>query len=505
MEVLTENLAGQELILLDNVQIKSEQKIPFPAGAKKIISVTRCLMKQKTVVEQNEVLLSGNLVTRLIFINEFDKYDSEDVSDTFEKKITVKDNNINQIYAHACLVKNDSKFSDTEINVSSIMSLVVQGVKTQDIRIVNDLTGDVEVQKKEESILNFNSHLNEVFEITENIQLDNFCEGVLGIDVNPILKDVIASSGKVNLKGVLKANVLCLKTVDGISVPYNVTHEIDFSKSLVVNGLTDDDLAIGNIYVENIQMHIENNQQGAVLVLSCEINFDGNTYVNRKFNMVTDAISFDKELTLQTCELTYTEILPQVNTIVDIENNINMAPDAPYISQVVSVDGMRVDSLQTNVADNKAILEGVLVINLLLESEDHILNGECFEVPFQSYVRVDNLDRDHFVRASVVPLMVNVKARRGKELLVDAQLGVTIQTESKKIISVVNSLIEGSTKVDDGSSIQIYIIGEKENLWNLAKRTNLSCEALLQQNPNLENGCVPGERIVVYRHEKVSL
>ena len=242
MEVLTENLAGQELILLDNVQIKSEQKIPFPAGAKKIISVTRCLMKQKTVVEQNEVLLSGNLVTRLIFINEFDKYDSEDVSDTFEKKITVKDNNINQIYAHACLVKNDSKFSDTEINVSSIMSLVVQGVKTQDIRIVNDLTGDVEVQKKEESILNFNSHLNEVFEITENIQLDNFCEGVLGIDVNPILKDVIASSGKVNLKGVLKANVLCLKTVDGISVPYNVTHEIDFSKSLVVNGLTDDDL-----------------------------------------------------------------------------------------------------------------------------------------------------------------------------------------------------------------------------------------------------------------------
>ena len=55
-------------------------------------------------------------------------------------------------------------------------------------------------------------------------------------------------------------------------------------------------------------------------------------------------------------------------------------------------------------------------------------------------------------------------------------------------------------------SLEIFfIIGEKEDLWSLAKRTNLSCQALLEQNPNLENGCTPGERIVVYRHENISL
>jgi len=169
------------------------------------------------------------------------------------------------------------------------------------------------------------------------------------------------------------------------------------------------------------------------------------------------------------------------------------------------VEGMCVNNLQVNVTDNKALLEGVLGVNLLLENEEHLITGEHFDVPFQTSVRMDNLDRECVVDASVVPLVVNAKARRGTELLIDAQLCVTVQAETKKTVTVVNSLIEGQEKKDDGSAIQIYIIGEKENLWNLAKRTNLSCEALLQQNPNLENGCTPGERIVVYRYENVSL
>jgi len=50
-----------------------------------------------------------------------------------------------------------------------------------------------------------------------------------------------------------------------------------------------------------------------------------------------------------------------------------------------------------------------------------------------------------------------------------------------------------------------FVHSVKEKIWDLAKRTNLSCASLLEQNPNLENGCTPGERIVVYRHENVSL
>lgn len=506
MEVLMENLSEQELMSLDNVQLKIEQKVAMPASASKIVGVSCQLLGQKTELVENEIVLTGSIVTRCVFINDFNKYDSEDVTEAFEKKVTVKEHtSVNQILAHSQLVNSHWKLEDDKIAIENIINVNVQGVKTHDYQLVSDLTGEVEVRKADHQILTFNSVVNDKFEITENIQLDSVCEGVLGVDVNPNLKDVVASNGKVSLKGNFAVNVLGVKTVENNSTPYNTNHEIDFAKTIAVNGLTESDLACGSIILNSVSIHIENNNQGAILVLKLEVVFNGSIYRKQKISTVADAICFSKELTLQTTQLNYVDVLPQVCATVDIENNINLAPNTPYIVHVLAVDSMRVNDLQVSVGDNKALIEGVLVVNLVLENEEHLITGERYEVPFQTHVRVDNLEHDYKVNASVVPLQVNVKARRGTELLVDAQLGIVIQAETKKSITVVNSLIEGQDKCDDGSAIRIFIIGEKEDLWSLAKRTNLSCQALLEQNPNLENGCTPGERIVVYRHENISL
>ena len=506
MEVLMENLSEQELMSLDNVQLKIEQKVAMPASASKIVGVSCQLLGQKTELVENEIVLTGSIVTRCVFINDFNKYDSEDVTEAFEKKVTVKEHtSVNQILAHSQLVNSHWKLEDDKIAIENIINVNVQGVKTHDYQLVSDLTGEVEVRKADHQILTFNSVVNDKFEITENIQLDSVCEGVLGVDVNPNLKDVVASNGKVSLKGNFAVNVLGVKTVENNSTPYNTNHEIDFAKTIAVNGLTESDLACGSIILNSVSIHIENNNQGAILGLKLEVILNGSIYRKQKISTVADAICFSKELTLQTTQLNYVDVLPQVCATVDIENNINLAPNTPYIVHVLAVDSMRVNDLQVSVGDNKALIEGVLVVNLVLENEEHLITGERYEVPFQTHVRVDNLEHDYKVNASVVPLQVNVKARRGTELLVDAQLGIVIQAETKKNITVVNSLIEGQDKCDDGSAIRIFIIGEKEDLWSLAKRTNLSCQALLEQNPNLENGCTPGERIVVYRHENISL
>ena len=506
MEVLMENLVEQSLATLDNVQLKIEQKSSLPANAKKIVGVTCQLLNQNSNIENNEITVTGNIATRIVFINEFDKFDSEDVVEAFEKKITVKDYaGVNQVYAYVSLVNSSWRLTDEKIALENILSVNVQGVKAHELQIVNNLTGDVEVQKVEQQILTFNAKVNDKCEITENIELESTCEGVLGVNVNPYLKDVYVDNGKIGMKGTMIVNVLGLKMNENGSVPYNFTREVDFAKSIAVNGVTSADIACGNLIVDNVKMHIENNQKGAVLVLVIDGKFIGDVYTNHKFSMVADAISFNKELTFKTTQINYNETLPQVNTTVDIENNINLAPNSPYISHVVAVDSARVNDLQVSTTDNKVLLEGILVVNLMLENEEHLITGERYEVPFQTYVRMENLDRDYSTFVNVVPLMVNVKARRGTELLVDAKLGITVQASMKKSMLIMNNLEEGNTKIDDGSAIRIYIIGEKENLWDLAKRTNLSCESLLQQNPNLENGCTPGERIVVYRHENVNL
>lgn len=506
MEVLKENLVEQELVLLDNIQLKMEHKVVLPENAKKIIGVSCQLLGQNSQVIGNEVLLTGNFVTRLVFINEFEKFDSQDFTEAFEKKIAVKaGSETEQIFTQIRLADSKWQLQDNQVVLDNLVAVELQSIKVHDWQVVSDLTGDVEVRKTEHQILTFNSQVTEKFEIVENIELESNCEGVLGVDVNPNLKDITVSGGKINLKGSALVNLTGVKLLDNVSVPYNAIHEIDFSKSVAVNGVTANDFASGVITVNNVEIHIENSQKGAVLVLKLELVFQGCVYCNHKFNCVVDAISFAKELTFQTVQANYVEVLPQVNTTVDIENNINLAPNTPYIAHVLAVEGARVNNLTVNVADGKTMLEGVLAMNLWLENEEHIITGEHYEVPFQTHVRMDNLDRDFTVKATVLPLTVNAKARRGTEILIDAQLSVVVQASTPKQISIVNNLEEGADKIDDGSAIRIYIIGEKENLWDLAKRTNLSCASLLQQNPNLENGCTTGERIVVYRHENVNL
>ena len=490
MEVLKENLVEQELVAVDNVQIKLEHKVALPENAKKLIGVSCQLLGQNTQVNGAEITLTGNLVTRLIFINEFEKFDSQDVTDTFEKKVTIKDaGEGSQVFATMSVLDSKWQLQDQQVVIDNLVVVNVEKVKTNDWQVVSDLTGDVEVRKNEHQILTFNAKLAEKFELEENIELEANCEGVLGVDANPNLKDVATSTGKVNLKGTIMVNMLGVKSVDNTSVPYNSIHEIDFSKSLTATGVTAEDLACGNVVVDAVEMHIENGQKGPVLVLKLTLIFQACVYGNHKFNSVVDAISFDKELSFQTAQSNYVEVLPQVNTTVEIESNVNLAPNTPYIAHVLAVDGVRVNNLTVNVGDGKTMLEGVLAMNLLLENEEHIVTGEGYEVPFQTHVRMDNLERDYTVNASVVPLNVNAKARRGTEILIDAQLGVVINASTTKQVTLMNNLEEGAPKVDDGSAISIYI----------------SCASLLQQNPNLENGCTPGERIVVYRHENVEL
>ncbi len=506
MEVIYDNLVGQELVAVDTVQLKSEHKAELPTNAKKVMGVTCQVLAQTSTVQANEVTIGGNLVMRLVFINELDKYDSQDIVQPYEKKLTVKDlTGISNISGDAQIMSCQWDIQDNALQVSVILNVTINGVKEKNTRLVSDLAGEVEVRKLEQKILTFNAALDDQFEIEEQIDLDSNCEGVLGVDTNAFIKDVAASEGKVAVKGVVAVNIIGVKTVDGNTVPYNTVNEIEFAKSLVVTGTTAEDLATGAVKVNGVNVHVENGNKGSILVLKIELKFRGCSYVYKNCQSVVDAISFDKELAFETSQFEHVEILPQVNTTVDLENNMNLPANMPYLARVLAVDGVSINNLEVNAADGKAVLTGVLVANVLVENEEHLASNYLAEAPFQTHVRWDALDGEYQINATVVPLLLNVKARRGVELLLDAKLGISLQASTTKVTTMVTSVVVGKDKTDDGSAIRIYIIGDKENLWDLAKRTNLSCAELLKQNPNLENGCTPGERIVVYRHEKVAL
>ena len=360
MEVIYNDLVGQELQVVEDVQLKTEHKAELPEGAKKVVGVTCHVYPQNTEAKGNEVVITGDTVIRLIFINEFDKYDSKDIVTPFENKIATSDlSGLHSIFSTVNVLDSKWEIQDNYVNLANILAVTIKGVKEHNERLVADLSGEVEVKKLEQKVLCFNLALQDKFEIEENVDLEQNCEGVLGVDASAFVKDVACADGKIAVKGVVAVNMIGVKTVDNNSVPYNSTAEIDFAKNIMAAGVSAEDLASGTVTVCAVSMHIENGNKGSSLVLNITLMFHGCAYVYQNFSTVVDAISFDKELAFETSNIERTQMLPQVNTTVDIENNLNMPANMPYIARVLAVDGVQVNNLHVPAADGKAVMEGV--------------------------------------------------------------------------------------------------------------------------------------------------
>jgi LysM repeat protein len=125
------------------------------------------------------------------------------------------------------------------------------------------------------------------------------------------------------------------------------------------------------------------------------------------------------------------------------------------------------------------------------------------ELPISFSVRADGIDTGKSVNASVTPVVLNVKARRGVELLIDARLAVGVWVSAAAETKITTEVTAGADKKADDTAIHIHIVGENETVWDIAKRTNIPSAELIAGNPNLANGCVAGDKAVIYHHKDI--
>jgi hypothetical protein len=181
-----------------------------------------------------------------------------------------------------------------------------------------------------------------------------------------------------------------------------------------------------------------------------------------------------------------------------------MPEDSPFIGKVLAVSGLTVGGINLLPSDNKVTVEGVLSASMVYECEEKNINSHTVQVPFSAGVKVDGCTKEHNFSVSANPLSCNVKARRGKELLVDLRLGMNISANSAASHKIMTDTVIGPEKERDASAITIHIAGERENLWDIAKRVGISTAEIIRQNPGCEQGINHGDRIVLYRQEVIN-
>jgi len=514
-EVVHENLTQRNLGVSTTAQIKVPVRVELATNAKKILNVTAACFISGAERTEEGVNVTGKVTTRVIFIDASDGFNSEDRENTWVERLPLKDTaSIISLVPSAHILESQAAShikSDggliTEVQTSHVINVSVLGLVGKDVRYVSGLRGDVETKCEKRTVANMRSIIHEKFEISEMFTLGSDVEGILGVELNTCVRDINVTDGRITIKGMAYANATCAKSVDGRSFVGNTFFDWDFTKSFNIKDISMNDIVSGHTTVANLSIKVEsdrNRNSNPGLVITAEILFTGHAATAHEIETVEDAFAYENNLDFSHCDIMGTRGTMQVNIAADIEGNMTMPDNSPFISKILAVNGMSIGGVNAVPGDGKVTVEGVLTTSMTFECEEKQVHSHIAQVPFSTVCKIDGITKHHNISVAVTPLNCNIKARRGKELLVDARIAVNACAHTMETHKVTANVALGPARPRDDSAITIHIAGKGESLWQVAKRTSIPTAEIIKQNPNLEQGITAGERIVLYRQEVVS-
>ena len=491
-------------------QIKVPARVELQSACKKVLfTAAKCFVSGLERTD-TEVRVNGKVTTRVVFIDEFDGFNSEEHSDTWTEKFPHKGGNMSAMIPSVHLVetqtgKNTRTDGDfiTAINVEHIIGVGVMGLIPADTQYVTDMRGNVEVKRDKMKMSTFDTVLSERFEIGETFTLDQSAEGVLGVDLNTAVRDIVCDDGRIVVKGVASACVSVVKTAEGGTGIHSNWYDWDFSKTFNIKTVGVNDTVAGSVLLSNVTVRVENREKPE-LVIEAELLFTGHTVVAREIEAVQDAFAYENDLNFTHTELHDVKASPSANVAAEVDGNVSMPDGSPFIGKVIMSTSPSVGALNVIALDGKVTIEGVLTTHIIYECEEKNIFSHTAQIPFSTACKIDGCTPEHNVAAAVTPLTCNVKARRGKELVVDARMQINVTAHTARPQRVAGDVTAGKSKTRDDSAITIHIAGQNESLWDIAKRTSIPTAEILVQNPNLGAGIKEGARIVIYRQEVIN-
>ena len=169
---------------------------------------------------------------------------------------------------------------------------------------------------------------------------------------------------------------------------------------------------------------------------------------------------------------------------------------------------MRVDPVITDkrILEEKVIVEGIAELDIIYIGSDRSLNVLNSEIPFKSYVDIEeNCDIDVEVKSTVKD--VSYSKLNGSEIEVEVSLSNQIEINTIKSINIVSEAKETEKLIDKKSraSITIYMVQKNDTVWDIAKRYSTTVCDIISTNDIEEGNLNVGETIIIEKHLDTTL
>lgn len=495
IDILKENVQFEQLLRENNSNtvLKDEYLIPDThPDVQEILTVeARPMITNKELIG-DKIVIEGKVEYTVIYLAREDGLvvNSVNYNQNFTNNIDLNQGENKVICEAECNVEHIEAniMNERKISIQGIITIDWELYKSNEFEFVKDIEGsdEVEVLKKTETINKISA--------TEDMEMEGKSMIRVGMDkpqISKILKcslllhkkEIKIVEDKVYLGCYCRINILYKADDSKEVIP--LEDDVYLSKEEEISGITPDMIPTASFEITNNNLMLEEDDLGEVRIINGEFAVKASVKIFSKENIDTikDAYSTKCSLGLQKDEHEV-GILHGVNNSESIvKHNIQLKENNLRPEHIISANGTIILT-DKQVMKDRIIVEGIIKADVLYKTTDDetYLSSVKAEIPFSA--AIDIFGADENMKSIVKAGLENIEAAlEGNNIAIKAVVvlsGRVLYDMNKEFVS--NIVEEEGEIPEKKASITIYVVGEGDNYWNLAKKYNTTVDNLIKIN-----------------------
>lgn len=517
MEVIKKDIVIDKKIGRESTQILIEGDIIVPDTKPDIDTVLEVV--SNAYIDNKEILngrinFKGNFDINVLFIAKGEEKPIYNINYTYPINDFINIDNAEKSMTTfiTCDTTNlDYKLiNDRKVSFRAVLDVHSEVLANENFEIVSEIDGILESQIKKSKV-----NINKIacakfdrFNIKDEIEIPatnpNIKE-ILQCNLNISNKEIKVLNDKLNVSGNIKASIL-YKSDEQESMPVYFEQEIPFSGSLDTDGAKENMFA--DVYLDiqekNINIMEDNDGENRVIGLDTYIGCNIKIYFEDEMEILEDAYELNKTIEFEQNQHKYPVLVCKNKNQAPIKEVVKLE-ESPSILQVVKIWGKPIlDNVQS--LEDKILAEGIIECNILYITNNDEYPMNCYKciIPYSQLIEAKGaipLDTQVDINVNLEHIGVNMLS--DKDLEVRCMLNFDTSVLIEKILNFVTGVLIDDIKDDILNSIgsmTIYVVGEGDTLWNLAKKFNTTIDDILELN-DIENPDLiyPGQKLLIIK------
>ena len=388
-----------------------------------------------------------------------------------------------------------------EIKLACVLESVIKANNPAQIAVLSSGEGFLSNQSSFNSC-NYSGGGKETFELSDEFEEKKTVKKVLISDAAAIVTDAVAGVDSIMVEGeaVVKLNYITDEGEIGSSrtvLPFR--HEIE-AKDVLPSDKAFAEAAVKTLKVSAV---VDEERNMTALGITMEVEVAARAYGSSCVTYVDDVFSPQCKLNVSYTGINNRTFIGSYNYKETVEGSASLDDDMMPVERVLATAGNRVYIANVIPEEGRITVEGIASATVLYsgvnqEGERRVASVNV-EIPFSMTLDMEGARSGDTVELKAAIFDIEARSHRGREIEVKMQIKLRADLFADEVVTVLSD-VEAGEPLEQKCSISIYMPGENEKLWDIAKQLGVPPETVLEFNPDLQLPAA-GAKVFVYRQK----